>query len=166
MKFENEYLINEKILKEVCKKLLRKSIIIGYVLGFINIIGYIVSILVLNNANYYVLAIGIGCLGIAFLSPLINSKRMLEYYKIENNGKLEMTKITFGKCITLDRGNTHLEMNYNQIYSKIETLNTIVLGFKVDQKSNAKINLIVLKNGFSSGKKDEFISFINQKINI
>ena len=149
MEFENEYLINEKILKEVCKKVLRNTIIIGYLIGFINILGYISSILVLKKANWHVLAIGIGCLAIAFLAPLINSKRMLEYYKIENNGKLEMTKITFGKCITLDRGNTHLEINYNQIYSKIETLNTIVLGLKLDQKSKTKKNLIVLKNGFT-----------------
>ncbi len=149
MEFENEYLINEKILKEVCKKVLRNTTIIGCVIGFVCVLGYILSILVLKNANYYVLAIGIGCLGIAFLSPLINSKRMVEYYKIENNGKLEMTKIKFGKCITLDRGNTHLEINYNQIYSKIETLNTIVLGIKVDKKSKTKLNLIVLKNGFT-----------------
>ena len=149
MEFENEYLINEKILKEVCKKVLRNTTIIGCVIGFVCVLGYILSILVLKNANYYVLAIGIGCLGIAFLSPLINSKRILEYYKIENNGKLEMTQITFGKCITLYRGNTHLEINYNQIYSKIETLNTIVLGIKVDKKSKTKLNLIVLKNGFT-----------------
>ncbi len=149
MEFENEYLINEKILKEVCRKVLRNTIIIGYVIGFINVLGYIISILVLKKANWYVLAIGIACFVFTFLAPLINSKRILEYYKIENNGKLEMTKITFGKCITLDRGNTHLEINYNQVYSKIETLNTIILGIKGDQKSKTKINLIVLKNGFT-----------------
>ena len=42
-----------------------------------------------------------------------------------------------------------MRIKYNQIYSKIETFNTIVLGIKVDKKSKAKINLIVLENGFT-----------------
>ncbi len=146
--FENEYLINESITQEVCNTLLKKSKIIGCIIGFFNILGFIVSVYYLKKANYYVLAIGIGCLLSVFLSQRINSKRMIEYSKIKTKGKLEKTKIKFEDCIKLNRGNNYSEFNYNQIHSKIETKNTIILVLKMSQKSNTKMNLIILKNGF------------------
>ncbi len=147
--FENEYLINEKITREVCNTLLMKLNTFGYIIGFFNILMYIASIFILKRANYCVLAIGIGCLLLAFLSPLINSKRMLEYLKIKTNGKLEKTKIKFEDCIKLYRGNNYSEFNYNQIHSIIETKNTIILLLKASPNSKLKMSLIILKNGFT-----------------
>ncbi len=45
-------------------------------------------------------------------------------------------------------GNNYSEFNYNQIHSKIETKNTIILVLKMSQNSKLKMNLIILKNGF------------------
>ena len=119
--FENEYIINKKITTEVCKTLLRKLTIIGLVLGIFNIIMYILSLFYLKESNNFILIIGIGCLVSAIISPYINSKRTIDYYRILNNGKIEKTIIKFEDKIKVYRGTNYSEYEYSQVISKVET---------------------------------------------
>lgn len=161
--FENEYLISKKITNEVCKKLLKKSVIIGYILGLFNIMGYVISMYYLKEVNYYILAIGFGCLFFSFFLPYINSKKIIDYFKVINKGKLETTKIKFEDNIKVYRGMNYSEYDYNQIVSTVETVNTLVLIIGAKEK-NAKLQLIILKDGFNKGTYEEFVDFINNKI--
>ncbi len=54
----------------------------------------------------------------------------------------------------MDEGKVHLEFEYNQIKQILETKNFIVL------KTSEQSAILVLKEGFTTGKVEDFITFI------
>ena len=58
----------------------------------------------------------------------------------------------------MDEGKVHLEFEYSQIKQIVETNHFIVL------KLGDNSAILVFKNGFTKGNKEEFIKFIKNKI--
>ena len=58
----------------------------------------------------------------------------------------------------MDEGKVHLEFEYSQIQKIAQTENFIVL------KLGEQTAILVYKNGFISGNKNDFIECINSKI--
>ena len=150
--FQNEYTMSIKLIKEYVYQILCKKIIfIGYI---IFIVGIILFFIFENEKSYIMLTAG--CIsGIcALFTPIITVKQIEENSKRLNNGKIEKTYINFSNNIVMDEGKVHLEFEYNQIKQILETKNCIVL------KSSEQSAILVLKEGFTTGKVEDFITFI------
>ena len=155
--FENEYTMNRTFIKEYVFNIVGKnSMMMGVFLFILGSVMYYVSS---DSLKYAMLAcsfIGIFC---AIMTPIVLIKNFEETAKRINNGNIEKTKVTFGENIKMDEGKVHLEFEYSQIQSIVETNNFIVL------KIGKNASILVLKEGFTKGNKEDFIVFINNKIN-
>lgn len=152
--FENEYLVNKKIIKEYVLNILIKKLVITEILLIICSI-----ILYLLEGSMIMLSISLVGLITLILFPIITVNDLMENSKRLNNGKIEKTIITFKDNIVMNEGKVHLEFEYQQIEKVIETKNIYAL---MISKQNA---IIVLKDSFTKGKESDFVTFINNKIN-
>ena len=154
--FENEYKMKSKFYKEyVYNVLCKKTIIAGFGIA---LIGIILFYLVPINNPYIILTAAIISFISAILTPIITIKELEKAEKRLNNGRIEKTNIKFLNNIVMNEGKAHLEFEYNQITNIINTKNFIVL------KISAQSAILVLKNGFIKGDKEEFLKFIKEKI--
>lgn len=154
--FQNEYTMNNKFIKEyVYQMLCKKIIFIGYL---VFIIGIILFFVFDNEMSYMMLTAG--CIsGIsALITPIINVKQIEENSKRLNNGKIEKTCVDFSNNIIMNEGKVHLEFEYNQITQMVETKNFIVL------KTSSHSAILVFKEGFITGNKEDFLKFIGNNI--
>lgn len=153
--FENEYTMETKLYKEYVYNILcKKTIIIGLLVA---IIGLIIFIFVHSDKSYMILAASIISVVVAIITPIMTIKQLEESEKRLNNGKIEKTNIKFSNNIVMNEGKVHLEFEYNQIIKIIETENFIVL--KISEQSS----ILVFKNGFIKGNKNDFMKFIEKK---
>lgn len=153
--FENEYTMETKLYKEYVYNILcKKTIIIGLL---VSIIGLIIFIFVHSDKSYMILAASIISVVVAIITPIMTIKQLEESEKRLNNGKIEKTNIKFSNNIVMNEGKVHLEFEYNQIIKIIETENFIVL--KISEQSS----ILVFKNGFIKGNKNDFMKFIEKK---
>lgn len=151
--FKNEYILNRKLITEYVLNILCRNIII---VGIIILIFGLVLFLT-NTISFMGLY---GEIFIAFcliFAPIIMIKNLEDNSKRLNNGKIEKTIVEFNDNIVMNEGKVHLEFEYNQIKKIKQTKHFIVL--MISNKSA----ILVLKNGFVNGNKDEFIEFINKK---
>jgi len=155
--FENEYTMTKKLFKEyVYNVLYKKMIILGCIVA---ILGIIMFVLIKDRQAYEMLIIAF-ILGFSILvTPIIVVKQFEETSKRLNNGKIEKTRVKFLDNIVMDEGKVHLEFEYNQIKEIVKTKNFIVL------KISSQSAILVLKNGFKVENEEDFLKFINKKIN-
>ncbi len=155
--FENEYTLNHSLIKEYVLKVIGKKSILMSV--FLFVLGLIMFFVSNDHLKYSMLVcsfIGIFC---AIGIPISLIKNIESSAKRLNNGKIEKTRVVFNDNITMDEGKVHLEFEYSQIEKVTETDNFVVLIIG----KNASI--LVYKDGFTKGTKENFIVFINNKIN-
>ena len=154
--FENEYTMNRALAKEYVFKIIGKRMLI---IGLSIFILGIILFLSLDDGMRYVM---LTCSFIGFFSaiatPIIMINNLETASKRLNNGKIEKTKVAFKDNITMDEGKVHLEFEYSQIKQIVETNHFIVL------KLGDNSAILVFKNGFTKGNKEEFIKFIKNKI--
>jgi len=154
--FENEYTMERKLYKEYVYNILcKKTIIIGLLVA---VLGIALFICMNSERAYMVLATSIISIIVTIITPIITIKQLEETEKRLNNGKIEKTNIKFLNNIVMDEGKVHLEFEYHQIVKVVETKNFIVLG--ISEQSA----ILVFKNGFLKGNKNDFINFIEKKI--
>ena len=84
--------------------------------------------------------------------------QIIETGKRLNSGKIEKTNVIFLNNIVMKEGKVHLEFGYNQIKKIVEIKNFIVLMITDESR------VLVFKDGFLKGNKDDFLLFINSKI--
>ena len=155
--FENHYLMNNKLyLEYVSRALYKKVIRLGAVLFIVSLVFY--YIYSSSNLRYSILALA--CIGLytALIFPVQYANKLVEYSKKLNNGKVETTIVKFNEKIEMDEGLVHFEFAYSQVHDIVETKNFIVL--RITEYSS----ILVYKDGFVSGNKDEFMTFIKSKI--
>ena len=151
--FKNEYIFNNKLIKEYVYKFLCKRIfIMGYVLLIASLIMYTLT----KNNTFLMLDI-IVIFTIIF-SPSVMIKKIMETSKKINNGKIEKTYIEFSDNIIMNEGKAHVEFEYTQIEKIVETKNLILLA------TGTETAIIVWKQGFTKGTQEEFLNFIKNKI--
>lgn len=157
--FENHYLMNEKLYLEYVSKALYKKIIrLGVVLFILGVVLYYFNYS--NDLRYSMLAlIFVGLYTIVFV-PVLYAKKLVEYSKKLNNGKIETTIVKFNEKIEMDEGLCHLEFDYSQIHDIMETKNFIVL--RLTEYSS----ILVFKDGFINSNKEDFMKFIKEKTNL
>lgn len=156
--FENEYTMETKYFEEYVYNVLCKKLIIGGTIVFF--LGLIPIIITNRNTIYECLFWF--CI-IAFptiMTPGITAKNLEAAEKRLNNGKIEKTVVKFLDNIIMDEGKVHLEFEYNQITKIVQTKNFIVL------KTSEETGILVFKNGFVKGNENDFMKFIEEKINI
>lgn len=155
--FENEYLMDKKLLKEyVYNVLCKKTIIISLITALSGILFFW---FVSNRDAYIVLTVAIIASISAILLPIIAVKELEETGKRLNNGNIEKTNIKFSNNIVMNEGKAHLEFEYTQITKIIQTKNFIVL------KTSENTAILVLKKGFLKGNEKDFIKFVEEKTN-
>lgn len=154
--FQNEYIMTDKLIKEYVYQILCKKIIFN---GYIIFVLGVISFFILENEISYVMLTA-GCISgvTALLIPIITVKQLRENVKIFNNGKIEKNYIQFSNSIIMNEGKVHLEFEYNQINKISETKNFIVL------KISSQSVILVFKEGFTIGNKEDFLKFINNKM--
>lgn len=154
--FENEYTMNRKLTQEYVFNVIgKKMMIIGLLIFVCGLTMYLVE---KDNIGYIMLTcafIGLFC---AIASPIIMINNFENASKRLNNGKREKTHISFGNSIIMDEGKVHLEFEYSQIQKIMQTKNFIAL------KLGDQSAILVYKEGFTKGNKEEFMKFINSKI--
>lgn len=154
--FQNEYTATDKLIKEYVYQILCKKIIFtGYI---VFALGVILFFTLGTEMSYMVLTAGCISGVSAFLTPIITVKQLEENAKILNNGKIEKTYIQFSNNIIMNEGKVHLEFEYNQVNKILETKNFIVL--KIGRQSA----VLVFKEGFTTGNKEDFLTFVNNKM--
>ena len=154
--FENEYTMNRELTKEYVFKIIGKRVILIGILGFI--FGMLMFFLYDDGVKYVMLTcafIGLFC---AIASPIIMINNIETAAKRLNNGIIEKTRVTFNNNITMDEGKVHLEFEYSQIEQIVQTNHFIVLKLAKDSA------ILVFKDGFTKGNKEQFLEFINQKL--
>jgi len=151
--FENEYTITKELIKEYVNNFLcKKHSIFGYMIAILGLIMF------LFTKDLIMLIIAFVCILTAILIPITTTKQLFENSKRINNGKIEKTHIKFSDNIMMDEGKAHLEFEYTQIKSILETKNFIIL------KTSNQTAILVFKEGFIKGDKEQFMKFINEKI--
>lgn len=154
--FENEYTMNRALTKEYVFKIIGKRMMI---IGLsIFILGIILFLSLDDGMRYVMLTCGFIGLFCAIATPIIMINNLETASKRLNNGKIEKTKVAFKDNITMDEGKVHLEFEYSQIKQIVETNHFIVL------KLGDNSAILVFKDGFTKGNKEEFIKFIKSKI--
>jgi hypothetical protein len=153
--YKNEYTMNKKFITEYVLGILCKKI---FIFGILLIIMAIITF-VLNGTKSY-LEVEACFLIVLFMTfgPMIMIKNFVDNSERLNNGKIEKTIVNFDNNIVMDEGRAHLEFEYNQIKKIKETKNFIVL-----MLSNSSA-ILVFKDGFVNGNKEEFLEFIKNKI--
>ena len=91
-------------------------------------------------------------------SPIIMIQNFENASKRLNNGKIEKTHIVFDKNIVMDEGKVHLEFEYSQIQKVTQTKHFIAL------KLGDQSAILAYKDGFTKGKQEKFVEFINSKV--
>ena len=154
--FENEYTMNRDLTKEYVFKIIGKRIMI---IGLTIFIVGIILFLSLDDGMRYVMLtcsfIGLFC---AIVTPITMINNLENASKRLNNGKIEKTKVAFKDNITMDEGKVHLEFEYSQIKQILETNHFVVL------KLGDNSAILVYKDGFTKGNKEDFLKFISSKI--
>jgi len=151
--FENEYTITKELIKEYVNNFLcKKYSIIGYIIAILGLIMF------LFTKDLIMLIVAFVCILAAILTPITATKQLFENSKRLNNGKIEKTYIKFAENIIMDEGKAHFEFEYAQIKKVLQTKNFIIL------KTSNQTAILVLKEGFVKGNKEQFITFINEKI--
>ena len=151
--FKNEYTMDDKLITEYVFDILCKNIIIvGALLALFSFI-----IFLLDTTSYIGLAVCLFSLFFMAFCPIIMIKNIKDSSKRLNNGKIEKTEVEFSNNIILNEGKVRLEFEYSQIKKIKQTKNFIVLMIS----NNSAI--LVLKDGFINGNKDDFLSFIRNK---
>ena len=146
--FENEYKMETKYYKEyVYNVLCKKTIIMGFIIALIGILFFFLTS---SQNSYIVLTAAIIAFIFAILTPIITVKQLEETEKRLNNGSIEKTNIKFSNNIVMNEGKVHLEFEYGQITQIVYTKNFIVL------KTSEQSAILVLKNGFLKGMKQNF----------
>lgn len=154
--FENEYKMNKSLTREyVIQVLSMKTIIPGLV---IFVVGLFLFLAEKNALGYVMLTSSIIGLFCAVVTPIMMINNLESASKRINNGNIEKTHIEFGNNIVMDEGKAHLEFEYSQIIKIVETSNFIVL------KLGDSSAILVHKKGFTKGTLEEFINFINDKV--
>ena len=154
--FENEYVFNRDLTKEYVYKILGKRImIVGFGLFIISIILFFIET---GTMKYAMLGCALVGIIYAIITPIRLVNVLEKNAKRLNNGKIEKTRVVFGDNIVMDEGKAHLEFEYSQIEKIVETKNLLALIIG----NNASI--LVLKDGFVKGTQEEFMKFINEKI--
>lgn len=154
--FQNEYTMTDKLIKEYVYQILCKKIIfMGYIIFALGVILFFM----LENEMSYIM-ITAGCISgvCALLAPIVTVKQIEENSKRLNNGKIEKTYVEFSNNIIMDEGKVHLEFEYNQVNKILETKNFIVL------KTSSQSAILVFKEGFTTGNKEDFLKFVNNKM--
>lgn len=154
--FENEYTMDRNLTKEYVFNVAGKRMMIMGTILFI--VGIVMFLLIDDSMKYVMLTCGLIGIVSAILTPIIMVNNLETASKRLNNGKIEKTKVTFNDNIVMDEGKVHLEFEYSQIQKIVQTENFIVL--KLGEQSA----ILVLKEGFTSGNKNDFIEFIYSKI--
>ena len=154
--FENEYIMNRDLTKEyVFKTIGKRMIIIGLIIFVLGILMFFTF----NNAiKYVMITCGFVALFTTIATPIVIINNLEAQSKRLNNGKTEKTKLFFDNSIIMDEGKVHFEFEYNQIQEMLETKHFIVL------KLGNNSSVLVLKDGFTKGNKNEFMEFIKKKI--
>ncbi len=154
--FKNEYTMTDKLIKEYVYQILCKKIIfMGYI---IFVLGVILFFLLENEMSYIMITTGFISGICALLTPIITVKQIEENSKRLNNGKIEKTYVEFSNNIIMNEGKVHLEFEYNQINKILETKYFIVL------KTSNQSAILVFKEGFTTGNKEDFLKFVNNKM--
>lgn len=154
--FENEYIMETKYFKEYVYNVLCKKIIVNSI--WLALLGILLFILMEGTMSYMILsAMIILCIASIF-TPIITVKQLEETEKRLNNGVIEKTNVKFSDNIIMNEGKVHLEFEYSQITEIVQTKNFIVL------KTSEQSAILIFKNGFIKGNKQDFISFIEEKI--
>ena len=150
--YKNEYILNTKLITEYVLDILCKDIII--VGAMLSICAFIMFLL----ASY--IGLIVCCITLLFMAfcPIIMIKGLQDNSKRLNNGTIEKTVVDFNENIIMNEGRVHLEFEYSQIKKIKQTKNFIVLMI-----SNHSA-ILVFKDGFIKGTKEEFLKFINEKI--
>lgn len=157
--FENQYLMNEKLFLEyVSKSLYKKIIRLGIILFIAGVVLYYFNYS--SDLRYSMLALIFVGLYTALLVPVLYAKKLVEYSKKLNNGKIEKTIVKFNEKIELDEGLVHFEFDYSQVHDIMETKNFIVL--RLTEYSS----ILVFKDGFINSNKEDFMKFIKEKTNL
>ena len=150
--YKNEYILNIKLITEYVLDILCKDIfIVGAMLSICSFIMLLLGLYI---------GLIVCCITLLFMAfcPIIMIKSLQDNSKRLNNGKIEKTVVDFNENIIMNEGRVHLEFEYSQIKKIKQTKNFIVLMI-----SNHSA-ILVFKNGFIKGNKDEFLKFINEKI--
>ena len=149
--FRNEYTMNRNFFKEYVFNILCKDIIIvGIILTVVSMIIYFML-----NVTYAMFSF----LFIVFFMlfcPFIMINNLEENSKRLNNGRIEKTSVDFNDNIIMNEGKVHLEFEYSQIKKIKQTKNFYVLML------SSKSAILVFKDGFTSGNKEEFLRFIEK----
>lgn len=155
--FENEYLMDKKMIKEyVIGIISKRTILLGLVLFVAGLVLYFAET---DNMRYAMLTcsfLGIFC---AICTPIIMINNFEKAAKRLNNGKIEKTKLLFDNNIILDEGKVHMEFEYSQILGITQSKSFLFL------EMGNKSGILVSKTGFTKGTLDDFIKFIQEKIN-
>lgn len=157
--FENQYELNKTIIKEYVYKILCKKIIfIGYL---IFVLGLLIGLLIkVNNLKIAVLGISFIALFSAIFIPFKAIRDIETNTKNLHQGNFELTIIKFDDVITFDEGDTHLEFQYHDLQSLIETDNLIAI------KLSFFSYIVLNKQGFVVGDLSDFLIFINMKLRL
>lgn len=156
--FENEYLMDKRLLKEyVYNSIGKKYIINGF---FVFITGLIMYLLIEINVRYVVLTCSLIGLYFAIFFPGILINSFEKTGRQLNNGKIEKTNIKFNTNILMKEGNVQMQYEYSQIKKISETKNFFVLSLGNESA------ILVHKEGFIKGNKENFLEYMYKKINI
>lgn len=158
--FENKYNRTKEDYKELY---IRKYITNPFVIfACIVLIAYLIYGIVSKYYNaVYISVVFLIAFFILFLKRFrlakINYSRILEV----NNGKeVEVITTAFDDKLICDSSlGNHLELSYDKVKKTFTTKNLIAV------VTNSKLAYILRKDSFTKGTPDEFIAFINSKIN-
>lgn len=158
--FENQYIKNKKVIKEVyrCLYFRSKALILAYIIMFLYLLKNILILFVHKTVDTYVLFCFILIVLILFAGyyyqVYIALKRDRELY---GNEVLVRAIITDEYIQNSERNGSMCKLEYTNIKNAVQTKNLIVL------RTKARLGYVFPKDTFTKGDAESFIYFLKGK---
>ncbi|MBE5766647.1 MAG: YcxB family protein [Clostridiales bacterium] len=156
--FENRYVGTLPILLEYIRKVVLRSLLRGSGAGTLLALGMAICFIVIGDfSNAGIAGIFALCFALVYLlSPLVPMYRILRASQDAYGDEEVETLVTFADRIYIAEGEESASLDYSQV-TNVRTLSEFY-ALEIDGKGA----LIVARNGFTTGKEEDFLPFLQK----